>query len=133
MATAQLKMHSEHQQWLGDEGMWRDDLAIWEKEIDQALAGMRLMEVALREHRQRLQARLDVIAAEERELTAHEHALAEAARGGPKDALAGMVEPHKDVAARHAKERKAHEALKKQHHTILAHWTLLHKALTQKA
>jgi hypothetical protein len=66
-------------------------------------------------------------------LREHEHALAEFERGGPGDELLVMAKSHKENAEQHAQQREGHERLKKRHHTVVAHWSLLLKALTQKA
>jgi hypothetical protein len=132
MATAHVEMHGEHQQWLSDNSMWRDDLTLWQKEIDQALDGLSKLEEALREHGKGLQSHLEMIGAEEQELKAHEHALAEFERGGPGDQLLEMVKSHQEHAGKHGQQRQVHEELKKRHHTVMAYWSLLHKALTQK-
>jgi hypothetical protein len=123
-------MHCEHREWLSDNSMWRDDLAIWQQEIDHALGDLRTLEDALREHRKVLQCHLDAIAAEELAANQHEHALAEFERGGPGDDLLQMAKPHQENADKHAQQWQAHERLKKGHHTVMAHWSLLHKALT---
>ncbi len=93
---------------------------------------MRKLEEALREHRRTLQTHLEAITAEEQALKDHEYALAEYERGGPGDGLLDMARTHQENASKHAQQRQAHERLKKQHHTVMAHWSLLLKALTQK-
>jgi hypothetical protein len=31
-----LDMHADHRRWLGEHAMWRDDVSVWQKELDQA-------------------------------------------------------------------------------------------------
>jgi hypothetical protein len=132
MATIHGEMHGEHRQWLSDDALWRDELAIWQKEIDQALGGLTKLEEALREHGKGLQDHLETIAAEERKLRDHEHALADFERGGSGNELLLMARTHTETADKHVQQRQAHERLKKQHHTVRAYWSLLLKVLTQK-
>jgi hypothetical protein len=132
MATTHVEMHGEHQRWLSDTAMWRDDLAHWQKEIADALDSLKELEGALRQHSQCLQGHLETLTAEEAETRSHEHALAEYERGGPGDELLAMARPHGEHATKHGQQRQAHERLKRQHHTVMAHWSLLVKALSEK-
>ncbi len=131
MTTTHITMHGEHQQWLGDNGMWRDDLAIWQREIDQVLGELQTLEDASREVRKELQDHLRAIAAEEHGLKEHEHVLAELERGAAVDELEllHLAKQHRENADRHARQRQAHERLKERHHTVMAQWSVLLKAL----
>ena len=131
MNTKDLAMHSEHRQWLSDDSMWRDDLALWRKEIDESLDELGKLEDALHAHRANLQIHLDTFMAGEKEQEAHEHALAEFERGDTRNELQllAMAKAHKKHADEHVQQRQAHERLKKLHHTMMAHWALLFKAL----
>jgi len=135
MATAHVEMHAEHRQWLSDNAMWRDDIALWQQEIEQALDGVKKLEDALQQHSKELQSHLGTITAGEQALKVHEHALAEFQRGssGKELELLVMAKTHKKKADEHVQQRQTHECLKKQHHTIMAHWSLLLNALTHKA
>jgi hypothetical protein len=111
--------------------MWRDDLVIWEREIEQALADSKQLEDALRAHRKALQDHLEATGAQEQTLYKHERALAEYERGGPGEDLLPMAKVHKENAEKHAKHAAAHERLKRHHHTVMAHWSLLLEALAR--
>ena len=71
----------------------RDDIAVWLKETDQALDGLKKLEDALREHRKGLQGRLEVIAAEEKGLKGHEHSLAEFSAAARGMNFSGLLRP----------------------------------------
>jgi hypothetical protein len=133
MSTTHGEMHGEHKQWLSDNSMWRDDLESWMKETDRALVGLKEVERALRDHVKDLQSHQVSITAEEETLLGHERALAEFEAGGPGDDLVRLARPHREAADDHARQRRAHESLKKSHHTAMAHLALLIKALTQPA
>jgi chromosome segregation ATPase len=132
MTATHAEMHNDHRQWLSDAQLWADDLYIWQREIDEALDGMKKLEAALRDHRDGLQKHSETIAEEEKNLTCHEKALAEYEQGGSGDALSGMTTSHQTNAEKHVRQRILHERLKKHHHTLIAHWMMLLKALTQK-
>lgn len=124
-----VEMHDDHRHWLSDYAMWRDDLVIWQREINEALAGVKQLEDALRAHRDALQAHVKLTGAAEKAMRAHEHLLAEHERGGLWEDLLPMAKDHKKSADSHAKQRTAHERLKRQHHMVMAHWSLLFKSL----
>jgi hypothetical protein len=66
----------------------------------------------------------------EGELREHEEALARYEQGGPgEERLIGMARHHNAEAARHARQRDAHERAKKHQHTVMARWSLLLRAL----
>ncbi len=131
MATSEITIHSETQQWLGESAMWRDDLAIWQKEIDHALGELQVLEDASREYRQELQDHLEIVAAEGQYLRNQEHALANLERGRSTDELEllRLAKLHRENAGVHAQQRQAHERLKKHHHALMIHWSALLKTL----
>jgi len=131
MASAQLEMHDDHNHWLSDHSMWRDDLALWQGELDQAFEGLKQLEKALGSHREALQEHLKTIDIQEKGLRKHEHALADYQRGGLGADLKPMAEAHKQRAEKQKKHSAAHERLKKHHHTLMAHWSLLLRSLTE--
>jgi hypothetical protein len=113
--------------------MSRNDLDIWAGEIDRALAGLKGLERAMRDHLQELQSRRESISAEQQTLRAHERALAEFEAGGSGADLVRLARPHREIAEQHARQQRAHESLKKRHHTAMAYWTMLVEALTRPA
>ena len=116
-----VEMHGEHCQWLSDNGMWRDDLEAWRKETDQALQELKKLEEALREHRQRLEAQMGEILADEMVLKDHEHEVADLERKGLSDEPLGMANIHQEISARHRQQRLEHERFKKSHHQVMAY------------
>lgn len=133
MSAVHIEMSGDHKQWLSDNCMWRDDLACWQKEVDEAIGGLKSLEESLQTHRKNLQMHLLAIATEEQELKEHEHAMAEFERGGTGEELLLMVEPHKEGACKHNSRKETHERLKQHHHAVMTCWSLLERALTQKS
>jgi hypothetical protein len=134
MTSKHAEMHRDHQHWRSDNSMWQDDLELWEKEVDQAMNALKRLENALGKHRAMLQDRLDLIAAEDQAIGQHEHTLAEFERSGTGEQLdlLTMAKNHKKAIDRHARQLLAHERLKKRHHMLMANWSLLFKALTER-
>jgi hypothetical protein len=126
-------MHAEHRQWLSDDAMWRDDLAAWEGEVNEALEGLKMLGEALRKHGEALRSHLATIGREEEVANYHEKAIADYEAGGSGVPLLHTAQIHQQTGARHVHKRLAHERLKRHHHTVMAHWNLLFKALTHKA
>jgi len=124
-------MHRDHQKWLSDNGMWRCDISAWQQEFKSAAADLKAIESALKQHEQALQTHAAAIRLRERELDAHEHALAEYQRGETGAALMSVVKTHQPEAAKHAQQNDAHERIKRHHHEVLAQVSLLRKALAK--
>jgi hypothetical protein len=131
MNTTHGEMHGEHRQWSSDNAMWCDDLDCWKWEAERAIVALKDVERFLRDHVAQLDARRSSIGAEGQRLRAHERALAEFEAGGQDAELMRLARPHLERSADHARERIAHEGLKKRHHEAMAYWTLLVKSLAR--
>jgi septal ring factor EnvC (AmiA/AmiB activator) len=106
-------------------GWWRP-----EDELKTAVSDLKRLESALRAQQATLEAHRRAVAAHERHLAGHEHALAEFERGAAaNNDLLTMAKDHRQEVPRHAQQREAHERLKRRQHTLMAHWSLLLKAL----
>jgi hypothetical protein len=126
-------MHTDHQQWTIDEALWEDEARIWRKEMDAALAELKKLETVLRGERAELDAHAQDIRGLRDTRASHEGALADYERGGGNGALIAMAKEHEREAEKHLQQRHAHERVKQHHHTVMAHWRLLFKALTSSA
>ena len=130
-----IEMHRDHQHWLGDHSMWRDDLNIWTEETQKALddlaelgSALRRLAASIRAHEESLDRHIDCI-------RLHEHSLSEFQRTGQGETvqMLALAKAHREEAAEHAREQKLHEQLKREHHTVMAHWNLLLRELTRPA
>lgn len=130
-----LGMHHDHEHWLSDHSMWRDDVALWREEAQKAAddlaaigAALRRLSASIDQHEENLEREVDRI-------KLHEHALSEFERtglGGDIQLLT-LAKKHKEEAAEHLGSLKAHEQLKREHHTLMAHWNTLLRELTRPA
>ncbi len=133
-AETHTAMHAEHGRWRDEVGLWKDEIDVWEDELKKAVADLKRLELALRAQQATLEAHWRGVAAHEGHLDGHEHALAEFERGGPgSNDLLTMAKDHRHEAPRHAQQREAHERVKRAQHTLMAHWSLLLKALAGPA
>ncbi len=126
------EMHSDHRQWSSEELLWDDDVHIWEGELDSALAEMKKLASVFAEHRQGLEAHAEAVRAAHAKRAKHEHALAEYEQGGSGEDLIALARKHEEESEKHVQQRKAHERIKCHHHTVMAHWRLLFKALSKE-
>lgn len=126
-------MHNDHRLWESEISLWRDDLRSWQQELAKAQGQVKNLEKALEEHAHILRTHASTLRLEEQISDAHEHALADFEKGGEGEELLEMSRQHREEAGRHAEHRAAHEHLKRLHHSILAHWNLLLKALSAPA
>ena len=122
-------MHRDHLNWLSEDNLWRDETQVWEEETKSAERGLSRLNAALRSHLQRLQEHTASIGITERIPAAHEHVLALQEKGSVGHCITTTQEQHGREAQDHLEARGLHEQLKRKHHTIMAHWNLILRAL----
>jgi hypothetical protein len=145
-AGTHADMHAEHRLWRGDFSLWREEMGVWQAELNRvgadlerlapALPSQHLMRlrVVLRTHREVFDAHRAAIDTHDRHVENHEAALARFEKGGPaNNDLLNLAKDHQREIPRHAKQREAHERLKKCQRTLMARWPLLLKALAEPA
>lgn len=125
------EMHRDHLRWSSEASMWRSDLAIWQHELADAVVDVEQLKKALEAHGERLRQHAATIRVDELEADGHEHAIVDYEQGGTGTDLPEYAQKHTRETDRQAKDRQAHEQLKRLHHTILAQWRLLLKSLTE--
>ncbi|HUY91319.1 MAG TPA: hypothetical protein VMV10_21455 [Pirellulales bacterium] len=126
------EMHSDHRQWASEDALWEDDVHLWQGELDQTAAEMKKIEAALAEHRRSLESHAEAVRDFREEEDRHEHSLAEYERGESGEDLVVMAQKHNAEAEKQRQRRKTHERIKRHHHTMIAHWRLLCKAICKE-
>ncbi|HVX63053.1 MAG TPA: hypothetical protein VHC19_20695 [Pirellulales bacterium] len=126
------EMHSDHRLWDSEATLWEDDIQIWEGELNAALAEMKQLEEVLAEHRKGLESHAEAIRAARADRATHEHALAKYEHGETGEDLVVLAQKHEAEAEHRAELRQTHERVKRHHHTVMAHWRLLFKALSKE-
>jgi hypothetical protein len=127
------QMHQDHHHWLNDSAMWRDDIEIWKEESQTALADLAHLEAALRQLIKSIQDRERRVNQHAQKIKTHEQSLSEFERSGQGDSLQllTLAKAHQEEAGHHLQQCQSHERLKKDHHTIMAHWNVLLRELTR--
>jgi hypothetical protein len=131
--TTHEMMHAEHRYWENEIKLWREDLRAWQHELAKTQGGLKQLEEALAKHARTLQQHSSALRLEEQKADAHEHEIVKYEQGGEGEELFDMAREHSREAQRHADHRAAHEQLKRLHHTVIAHWNVLLKALCPRA
>jgi hypothetical protein len=131
VSTSHLAMHQEHAQWRAENNSWREDLAVWEHELDEAIARIPDLEESLRRHAGFLKRHGASIRIIEQDPAAHEHVLADYERGETPGALVELAQTHRREAEEHAHQREKHDEIKYQHRHIMTKWRQLLAALAR--
>ena len=129
--TSHIDMHQEHKRWRMEDDLWRDELAVWEHESEQAIKDVPRLEKALRDHAEMLRKHAASIRLYEQDFVYHEHALASYEQGEAPSDLVELAQAHQTEAEKHVEQHKAHERIKKQQHALMATWRLLFTALVE--
>lgn len=130
-AALHVEMHADHTHWNTELSLGEDDIGIWQMKIDKALGELDYLRSALQDQRKALEAHADAMRLHREHLAKHEKALAEYEKGEPVEELIAMAPDHQKEGAKHGQERNAHERIKKHHHTMIAQFSLLLKALAK--
>jgi len=127
-ATTTEALHADHQRWIRENALWRDEIRCWQHHLKTALGNLSTLHDAIQEQEKTISVHAAAVRLCEQELATHEHALVEAAKTGAP-LPSGEKFSHEREAARHAAQHEAHERLKKHHHAIMTQWNALIKAL----
>jgi hypothetical protein len=125
------QMHADHANWLKEDDLWRDDIRAWQSELKKAIGEIDELHKLLKKHEVKLQKHAASVRAYEQATRNHEHALAEHERGETDADLVPLAPLHGQEAANHAEQHTRHEWLKRSHHTLMATWNTLFKALRE--
>ncbi len=124
-AMSHLEIHREHFRWRAQNDMWRDDVALWETAVEEAIDQLPNLKKALHKHLDALRRHAAAIRLNEQEVNAHEHAISEYERGGAGEELIEMAKQFDHSAESVARQKHTHEELKRQHHDLMSSWHLL--------
>jgi hypothetical protein len=128
-ATTHLAMHQEHAQWRAESDLWRDDLAIWEAEIDDAIGQLPELAAALRRHNDMLKTHAASVRLYDQDPARHEHLLTEYEKGDAPESLVELAKAHEGAADQHEKLRDTHANFKNRQHRLMTKWRQLFIAL----
>jgi hypothetical protein len=129
-AASNESAHRDHMAWHQEGDLWREELAIWEKDVSDGLAEIGKLEAEIRKHAESLARHAAAIRLGEHEFLGHEHAVAEYEQDTIPLRLLERFDTHVHETETHAKRRSTHEALKRQHHELMARWKSVFLALS---
>jgi hypothetical protein len=112
-----------------EDDLWRLEIAAWQQELETAVKELGTLKAALKDHENALQTHAAAIRAYEGDAGEHEHALAAFEQGGSGGELIDMAKTHGEEVSQHTLRRQAHERIKRHHHSMMAQWNLLVKAM----
>jgi hypothetical protein len=130
-AASHLQMHRDHLRWCAQNDLWRDDLAIWEGEVQDAIHVLPQLEKALHKHLDALRQHAAAIRMVEQDFNEHEHALSEYERGEPSEELIQMAKAFERASSSQVRHKKRHEEIRHEHHNLLARWRQLVRPILQ--
>lgn len=110
-------MRKDHYRWGHEHILWSDELARWDREIDEELARLARVKELLLEHKQELASRMLTVASHEDQDEHHERALAEVTEDSP--ALQEYLDVHEVGGQRHQRFGEEQDALRRQHYRLL--------------
>ena len=122
-------MQADHRQWDYVHLAWRVDIASWRREHELALSELAKLEEVVHQHGDALDAHAEAMERQQDSLRDHERAIAEFKREGGGQLQKAMRNEHREHAELHNVQRAAHERMKKHHHTVVAHLTMLRAAI----
>ena len=126
-------MHGQHRQFLAEHALWHDEIKLWQDELKRLLDEMSSVKQRLRGHQDAIRQHAAAARLYEQSLQRQAQDLANYERGRPTVAASELSTRHRGVEANHRRQRDVHEQLKRSHHTLIAHWNLLVKALAETA
>ena len=127
------EMHRDHLLWLGENDLWRDNLRVWQAELQQMLDRSAELTQLLEKHQHRLQVHAAAIRAHEQAPRQHEHEITEYEKGEANPQLIALAAGHQGEALGRQEQRAAHQDLNRDHYAILSHWNALLRALSNSA
>jgi hypothetical protein len=122
-------MHRDHCQLRSEDDLWWLEIAAWQQELQSALKDLSKLEAALKDHEKSLEIHAAAIRSYEQDVGEHEHALAAFEQGGSGGELVDLAKAHGDEISQHQRRRQAHERIKRHHHSMMAQWNLLLRAI----
>jgi predicted nucleic acid-binding Zn-ribbon protein len=122
-----LQMHQEHRTWDSDLQMWSHDLKMWEEEIEALNSALQFINDAIKSHQEALMDHLKALVDHRDRINKHEVDIKYVRESSKLDGE--LLDMHKDETIQHEIQHRAHERIKKYHHTIMALTKGLKKSL----
>lgn len=128
-SSIQAYLHHDHIIWKSEVNQWSNDVELWNNELEKVEAQLNDLEFALKAHREALSAHGSAIQAREQAMNSHDTAIVSLDSGETGEVLPPIG--HQRESERQAQQRSAHDRIRRHHHTVIANWSLLLKAIEQ--
>lgn len=134
MNMSHLKMHHDHVKWTEENKLFRDEIAIWQKNIDSIFQAIQEQNETILKYSSILKDHLVRIVVENQGSRNHEKAMAgfEKCESSNDQHLMELDKIHEAYEAKRRKLVQNHMDLKSQHQQVMTNWSRFLKALTQK-
>ncbi len=123
------ELHHDHVIWKAEVSHWRDDIELWRKELEQAEGQLKDLEESLKAHREALTAHASAIHDRMLATEKHESAIVAYEAGETGENLPAMALAHQQETESQSLQRSAHKRIRRHHHSLMANWSLLLKAM----
>jgi septal ring factor EnvC (AmiA/AmiB activator) len=124
LAVTQTEIRHDRKQLQSEVSLWRSEVRSLQQEYRKALADLHRLEAALRQREQLLEAYSTALDAHDERLAGEEWK-EPAGDGGPAEAVLPQAPVGSEEILKHWRRREDHERVKRQHHAVLAYWSLL--------
>jgi len=126
-------MQREHREWHSEYATWMNEISAWQHEQHLAEAMLYQLERALPDHIRIMAEHSKSITAHEKRLYEHENRLSDSLSSEQKgtEAIASLVEAHRQQEKLHARECKQHEAFRSLHHSAMVEFKRIAKLMLQ--
>ena len=123
-------MQADQRQWDYVHSTWCVDIECWQREHESALSQLAKLQEMLRLHGEALGSHARAVEGHQQGLQDHGQAMSEYQNQGAGETLQEtMASKHRELAERQRTQHEAHERIKKHHHTVMAHVTMLKAAI----
>ena len=122
-------LHHDHIIWKAEVSQWCDDIELWKTELEKAEAQLKDLEKALKAHREALAAHASSVQDRASATNQHDSAIAAWEAGETGETLPAMALTHEQETKSQALQRSAHQRIRRHHHSMMANWSLLLKAM----
>ena len=121
-------MQADYRLWDHAHSIWRIDNEGWRGEHETALLQLAKLHQVVRQHGKSLESHAQAIEDHQKDLRDQDRAMSEYQNQG-EPLQETMVSKHLELAERYKMQHKAHERIKKHHHSVMAHVMMLRAAI----
>lgn len=127
--TSAATFHQELTEWRRQDSLWFDELSVWHKEHEIALADLAKLEQKYHELADAVGKAREELTAHEQNLHVHERVLAEYLQGNEALSLGALEQQHQIARARHAERQKQFEHTKRLFQRMMSKMEVVRRAL----